>query len=547
MRTSAEAYIGVTISHYRLTHHIGSGGMGMVFLGEDLNPSQPSVAIKVLTIPVTTLPKEREHLRRRFAEQATLLQKQLYHAHILPVLETGEFEGEPYIIMPFIGEVIEGQPHSQTLEARIAQANASQKPLPLEEVERLFTQIADAVQEVHLRGVIHRDIKPANILLDSQGQVYLADFGIAHLFQQATTKLSTSSGLLGTLEYMAPEQQLWGSEATSASDQYSLAAVLYEMITGQSVFDANRIARGKLPAPTDRRPDLPAEASIVLQQALSKEPDDRFPSVDRFAQAFARGMLGEPAMASSTVFANPAAQSPAGNEITRPVKPIRNSTPPRKIIRLAAAAVAVVLLLGLVGGLIFAAPGHTQSPTTANRGVGGTSTPGQGATSAAPTQPPVGGGGNTEPTAIPPGAAPTSPTNLPTVGPNPPRATATSTPTAEPPTATPTPTPRPPTPTPTPQPPSTWSETAGGLAHTWTNYQNAGGNQGPSVAQFQTIQIACRVQGFVVADGNPWWYRIAQTPWNNAYYVSADAFYNNGATSGPLKGTPFVDSAVRMC
>ena len=116
-------------------------------------------------------------------------------------------------------------------------------------------------------------------------------------------------------------------------------------------------------------------------------------------------------------------------------------------------------------------------------------------------------------------------------------------PTTPPPTPIPT-TPPPPTPIP---PPPTWAETAGGIAHTWTNYQNAGGYQGQSVAQYQTIQIACKIAGFVVADGNPWWYRIAQTPWNNTYYVSADAFYNNGATSGSLLGTPWVDPAVPNC
>lgn len=98
-----------------------------------------------------------------------------------------------------------------------------------------------------------------------------------------------------------------------------------------------------------------------------------------------------------------------------------------------------------------------------------------------------------------------------------------------------------------PPPPKTWAETAGGVAHTWTNYQNAGGSQGPSVAQYQTIQIACKITGFKVSDGNPWWYRLAQTPWNSQYYVSADAFYNNSATSGSLKGTPFVDPAVANC
>jgi hypothetical protein len=98
-----------------------------------------------------------------------------------------------------------------------------------------------------------------------------------------------------------------------------------------------------------------------------------------------------------------------------------------------------------------------------------------------------------------------------------------------------------------PPPAPTWTEYAGGPAHTWTNYTNAGGNEGPTIPPNQPVQIACKLPGFTVQDGNTWWYRIAQSPWNNAYYVSADAFYNNGATSGSLHGTPFVDPAVANC
>ncbi|MGB0094616.1 MAG: hypothetical protein WBP81_19050 [Solirubrobacteraceae bacterium] len=97
------------------------------------------------------------------------------------------------------------------------------------------------------------------------------------------------------------------------------------------------------------------------------------------------------------------------------------------------------------------------------------------------------------------------------------------------------------------QPPPTWKETAGGVAHTWTNYTNAGGTQGPSIASNQTVDISCKLTGFRVADGNTWWYRIASPPWSNQFYVSADAFYNNGQTSGSLVGTPFVDPAVANC
>jgi hypothetical protein len=103
------------------------------------------------------------------------------------------------------------------------------------------------------------------------------------------------------------------------------------------------------------------------------------------------------------------------------------------------------------------------------------------------------------------------------------------------------------TPTPSPSQPFSYAETVGGAAHTWTNYTNAGGTEGPSIAANQTVQIACKVTGFKVSDGDSWWYRIAGSPWNNQYYVSADAFYNNGRTSGSLIGTPFVDSAVPEC
>lgn len=101
--------------------------------------------------------------------------------------------------------------------------------------------------------------------------------------------------------------------------------------------------------------------------------------------------------------------------------------------------------------------------------------------------------------------------------------------------------------TPSPAPPSTFAETVGGLAHTWTNYANAGGTQGPSIAAYTTVQVACKVPGFKVADGNTWWYRIASSPWNGTFYASADAFYNDGRTSGSLSGTPFYDPRVLNC
>ena len=96
-------------------------------------------------------------------------------------------------------------------------------------------------------------------------------------------------------------------------------------------------------------------------------------------------------------------------------------------------------------------------------------------------------------------------------------------------------------------PPQTRAETTGGLAHTWTDYKNAGGTAGPTIGPNVTVGIECRTTGWMAPNGNNWWYRIGDNPWNGNYYVSADAFYNNGATSGSLKGTPFVDPAVPEC
>lgn len=98
-----------------------------------------------------------------------------------------------------------------------------------------------------------------------------------------------------------------------------------------------------------------------------------------------------------------------------------------------------------------------------------------------------------------------------------------------------------------PPAPATFTETVGGPTHTWSNYSNAGGNEGATIPTGQSVQVACVVQGFKVADGNTNWYRIASSPWNDAFYASSDAFYNNGATSGSLHGTPYVDPAVPAC
>ncbi|MCX5610214.1 MULTISPECIES: hypothetical protein [unclassified Streptomyces] len=133
---------------------------------------------------------------------------------------------------------------------------------------------------------------------------------------------------------------------------------------------------------------------------------------------------------------------------------------------------------------------------------------------------------------------------------DPPRPTAPATTSAPPPGPSHTgdgPTPPPVSPNPPPPAPAGRTETVAGLTHTWTDYRNAGGREGPRIDPGASVLITCKVRGFAVANGNSWWYRIGSPPWSDLYYASADPFYNNGQTSGPVKGTPFVDEAVPNC
>jgi hypothetical protein len=157
-------------------------------------------------------------------------------------------------------------------------------------------------------------------------------------------------------------------------------------------------------------------------------------------------------------------------------------------------------------------------------------------TSPAPTRP-------TPPTVV----STVSPPQATLVTPPPTGVSTTTSPSTAPPPTTPAPTTSTTPPTTPPPPPTTYPETTGGAANTWTNYVTAGGTNGPGIPSNLTIQIACKVTGFKVTDGNTWWYRIASSPWNNRYYVSADAFYNNGQTTGSLRGTPFVDPVIPSC
>jgi ligand-binding sensor domain-containing protein len=263
---------GQTIGPYRIISQIGQGGMASVFKAYHAAMDR-YVALKVLP---PQLAASRE-FTGRFEHEARLIAR-LEHAHILPVHDYGEAGGHTYLAMRYV--------EAGTLKDRLRAG-----PLPPAEVDRLFTQLADALDYAHGQGVVHRDLKPANVLLDQRGNLFLTDFGIAKLLEGSPAFTSTGA-MIGTPAYMSPEQAQ-GLRVDLRTDIYSLGIVLYEMVTGRVPFEADtplavilKHLNEPLPLPSSLKPDLPPSVERVLLKALAKQPDDRFATTAAFVAAW---------------------------------------------------------------------------------------------------------------------------------------------------------------------------------------------------------------------------------------------------------------------
>jgi serine/threonine protein kinase len=291
---SAEALLGRTIEGYRLVRVLGRGGMSVVLLGQSLNDPHTQVAVKVLKPSLSSMDDDHASFQARFMREAKTIH-QLRQQHIVPVLSHGETEDLVYMVMPFID--------GGTLASRLA---LYEGPVPFPEIVRYLSQLASALDFAHQHGIVHRDIKPSNVLLDKQGNVYLADFGIARLFdpslaalQTELTSLTLLGEMFGTPAYIAPERFI-GNQAGPSADIYALGVVLYLLVTGQVPFEAeNLLVLGmkhlnEIPrSPRALRPELPEPAETGMLRALAKQPADRFASAGALAQAFEAGLEGK--------------------------------------------------------------------------------------------------------------------------------------------------------------------------------------------------------------------------------------------------------------
>lgn len=258
---------------YEIDSEIGRGGMAAVFLATDTRHDR-AVAIKVL------LPSVAEHVgANRFVREIRIAAR-LAHPNILPLFDSGEAGGLPFYVTPFVP----GDDLKATLTRR--------GQLPVSEAVAVIADAAHGLDYAHGEGVVHRDVKPGNILLAGDVAV-LADFGVARAIGLAGGERLTKSGIsLGTPSYMSPEQAYGGHEVSAAADQYSLACVLFELLTGGPPYPGNTARKvflshavDAIPSVLAQVPSLPAELNAVVRKGLGKTPQARYPPIREFAEA----------------------------------------------------------------------------------------------------------------------------------------------------------------------------------------------------------------------------------------------------------------------
>lgn len=264
---------GQMVGPYQVIGQLGHGGMATVYKAYHPRLDR-NVAIKVMHKAFT----EDAGFIARFEREAQIVAK-LEHPHIVPVYDFNEIDGQPYLVMKFI----EGQTLKRVL---------SNGPMPLPEIIRVMDDMAGALTYAHEHGVLHRDIKPSNIVIDNNGVPFLTDFGLARVTKAGASTLSADM-ILGTPQYISPEQASGQSELDPRTDIYSLGVILYEMVVGRVPFNADTPYAvvhdhiyTELPRPSVINPAVPPQVEAVLMKALAKKPADRYNTAIEMMTAF---------------------------------------------------------------------------------------------------------------------------------------------------------------------------------------------------------------------------------------------------------------------
>lgn len=368
---------------YRLGERLGHGGMGEVFAAHDLRLDR-EVALKLLRADLA----EQNGMRERVVAEARLAAR-LSHPHVVGVLDTGEQDGRPFVVM-------------ERLSGRTLRDELSGGAMPAERVRDVGLQVLRALAAAHELGIVHRDVKPGNILDAGQGTWKVADFGIAK-WVHADETLTGTGELLGSPSYLAPER-IEGQQAGPASDLYAVGVLLYEALCGRKPFEgddpfalATAIRDGAFEPPASVLPDADQGVVAVIERAMRLDPKERYES----AEAMAAALLGEAERtgdATATIAApvttpmprigaepEPASEpQPDGSE-TVPVPrmertarlpvqtPAQRTARPRRLSKVALIVVAAILAVAVITVLALAA--FTGPAAPGARGPGSSSLP----------------------------------------------------------------------------------------------------------------------------------------------------------------------------
>lgn len=291
---------GTQVGAYRIIEQLGQGGMAIVYKAYHASLDR-YVAIKVLHRAFL----DDSGFLARFQREARVIAR-LEHPNIVPVYDYAEHEGQPYLAMKYI--------EGDTLKARLQKG-----PLTASEVTHVVETVGAALAYAHRQGILHRDVKPSNVINANDGQIYLADFGLARIAQSGDSSL-TSDMILGTPQYMSPEQAMAKKDLDEGTDIYSFGVMLYEMTVGRVPFSSDTPFSvihdhiyTPLPLPRDVNPSISFALERVLLKALAKERPDRYKDVPEMVEAFKEAWT----TSTSTMAVAPDSPAPNGTPASR--------------------------------------------------------------------------------------------------------------------------------------------------------------------------------------------------------------------------------------
>jgi len=303
--------IGRTLTHYKVVAELGVGGMGVVYKALDVRLDR-HVALKILPPEKS----DNQEWRSRFLHEARAASA-LNDPHIVTIFDIFTDDGTDVMVMEFV-------------QGRTLRDILNDGPMPVAKAIDIAMQVADGVGTAHAAGIVHRDLKPGNVMVTDRGRVKVLDFGLAKLVggsvtEQATVATTVAGMLLGTVDYMSPEQAT-GDPIDARSDVFSLGAMLYEMLTGTRPFVAghpigvlHEIMYGPIVPPRSKRPELTTDIEAIVLSALERDRERRCPSMDSFASELRRAQRQLDAAVPAPAPSPPVVPPPLPQHTTKPV------------------------------------------------------------------------------------------------------------------------------------------------------------------------------------------------------------------------------------